>query len=111
MAAELPLGILSSIGFLVLISRNGWGAMIVDGLDTLLIANLTDDFLMAVNHTLAVDFTRADGLVYPFETIIRYIGGLVATADLVKFLPGAPQGSESGLISQASALADKLGPG
>jgi mannosyl-oligosaccharide alpha-1,2-mannosidase len=94
-----------------LISRNGWGAMIVDGLDTLLIANLTDDFLNAVNHTLAVDFTRSEGLVYPFETIIRYIGGLVATADLIKFLPGVPQGSESGLISQASTLANKLGPG
>jgi mannosyl-oligosaccharide alpha-1,2-mannosidase len=85
--------------------------MIVDGLDTLLIANLTDDFLKAINHTLDVDFTRADGLVYPFETIIRYIGGLVATADLVKFLPGAPQGSETELISQASILANKLAPG
>jgi mannosyl-oligosaccharide alpha-1,2-mannosidase len=85
--------------------------MIVDGLDTLLIANLTDDYLKAVNFTLAIDFTQADGLVYPFETIIRYVGGLVATADLVTFLPGAPQGAASGLTAQAVVLADKLGPG
>jgi len=85
--------------------------MIVDGLDALLITNLTSDFIKAVEFALAIDFSKADGLVFPFETIIRYIGGLVATADLVNFLPGAPRGYSSQLTSQAVILADKLAPG
>ena len=85
--------------------------MIVDGLDALLITNLTSDFIKAVEFALTIDFSKADGLVFPFETIIRYLGGLVATADLVNFLPDAPQGFSSQLTAQAVILADKLAPG
>ena len=55
-----------------LIARNGWGATIVDGLSTLLIAGLQDEVVSALNHTVKIDFTSPDGLVDPFETIIRY---------------------------------------
>ena len=51
--------------------RNGWGATIVDGLSTLIIAGLQDEVLSALNYTVKVDFTAPDGLVDPFETIIR----------------------------------------
>jgi mannosyl-oligosaccharide alpha-1,2-mannosidase len=51
--------------------RNGWGATIVDGLSTLLIAGLRDEVFSALNHTVSIDFTSPDGLVDPFETIIR----------------------------------------
>jgi Glycosyl hydrolase family 47 len=52
--------------------RNGWGATIVDGLSTLIVAGLENEALAALNHTVSIDFTMADGLVDPFETIIRY---------------------------------------
>jgi mannosyl-oligosaccharide alpha-1,2-mannosidase len=52
--------------------RNGWGATIVDGLSTLIIAGLQDELVAALNHTVKIDFTSPDGLVDPFETIIRY---------------------------------------
>ena len=55
-----------------LIGRNGWGATIVDGLSTLLIAGLQDEVISALNYTVSIDFTSPDGLVDPFETIIRY---------------------------------------
>ena len=59
--------------------RNGWGATAVDGLSTLIIAGLQDEVLSALNYTVKIDFTAPDGLVDPFETIIRYsrktIGG------------------------------------
>ena len=69
--ADGTLGCLSFAGF-ELIGRNGWGATIVDGLSTLLIAGLQDEVVFALNYTVKVDFTSPDGLVDPFETIIRY---------------------------------------
>jgi Glycosyl hydrolase family 47 len=59
--------------FLTFGFRNGWGATIVDGLSTLIIAGLETEALAALNHTVSIDFTIADGLVDPFETIIRYV--------------------------------------
>ena len=52
--------------------RNGWGATIVDGLSTLLIADMQPEVFDALNYTVHIDFTSPDGLVDPFETIIRY---------------------------------------
>ena len=43
----------------------------MDGLSTLLIAGLKEEFISALNYTISIDFTAADGLVNPFETIIR----------------------------------------
>ena len=53
--------------------RNGWGATIVDGLSTLLIADMQPEVFNALNYTVNIDFTSPDGLVDPFETIIRYL--------------------------------------
>lgn len=52
--------------------RNGWGATIVDGLSTLLIADMQPEVFEALDFTSKIDFTSSDGLVDPFETIIRY---------------------------------------
>lgn len=52
--------------------RNGWGATIVDGLSTLILAGLEEELFDALNYTVQIDFTAPDGLVDPFETIIRY---------------------------------------
>jgi hypothetical protein len=44
----------------------------VDGLSTLLIAGMQKEVFDALNYTISIDFTSPDGLVDPFETIIRY---------------------------------------
>lgn len=71
---------------------NGWGATIVDSLDTLLIMGLVDEYNLARNHVYDVDFHlvggersaygEADGKVPVFETGIRYLGGLLSAYDL-----------------------------
>ena len=109
--------------------RNGWGATIVDGLDTLILAGLETEAIAALNHTVSIDFTRADGLVDPFETIIRYhhrqrginaltmtryLGGLVSVVDLLEYgflgSPFDPRGLAA-IRKQAEILAHKLAPG
>ena len=72
---------------------NGWGATLVDALDTLLIMGLEREYNLARTHARALDFTllmgtgsgygAADGVTIPtFETCIRYLGGFVAAYDL-----------------------------
>lgn len=71
---------------------NGWGATIVDSLDTLLVMGLHDEYTLARNHVNDVDFHyvggersaygSADGRVPVFETGIRYLGGLLSAYDL-----------------------------
>ena len=75
-------------------SFNAWGATIVDSLSTLLIMNLTEEYRLARTHVRQIDFTtvlgessaygaRTDSLSVPvFETIIRYLGGLISAYDL-----------------------------
>jgi hypothetical protein len=105
-------------------NRNGWGATIVDALDTLLIAGFHDEFLAALNFTLKIDFTTADGVVDPFETIIRcvflyllirrYVGGMVSTVDLLEFFQDAPAVDpeiRTALRNQTEVLVGKLAPG
>ena len=110
----------------MLTSRYGWGETIVDALSTLLVAGLEDEFLLALNHTVHIDFTESNGLVNPFETIIRYaisnvtfpyysyVGSIVSTIDLLEFFPNAPK-VEPDLIQklrrQAEVLVHKLSPG
>lgn len=61
----------------------GWGATVVDSLDTLWIMGLKDEFEEAVVAVGEIDFsdTTADTLNV-FETTIRYLGGLLAAYDL-----------------------------
>lgn len=67
-------------------SRNpfgGWGATLVDALDTLWIMGMRDEFREAVDAVSEIDFTTsALQQVNVFETCIRYLGGFLAAYDL-----------------------------
>lgn len=61
----------------------GWGATLVDALDTLWIMGLEDEFLEAVEAVGKIDFTTTQMLKIPvFETVIRYLGGLIGAYDV-----------------------------
>lgn len=73
---------------------NGWGATIVDSLSTLLLMNMTEEYSLARTHVRQIDFSLIlgeksvygslkDSRTVPiFETIIRYLGGLLSAYDL-----------------------------
>ncbi|RUS23786.1 glycoside hydrolase [Jimgerdemannia flammicorona] len=65
-------------------SRYGWGATIVDSLDTLWLMGLKEEFALARKHVAKIDWRNTSGkhLVGAFETNIRYIGGLLSAYDL-----------------------------
>ena len=79
----------------------GWGATLVDSLDTLFIMGLKDQFDEAVEHLKKVDFTKADDPISLFETVIRYLGGLLSAYEL----SGEPL-----LLQKARYLAEALTP-
>jgi mannosyl-oligosaccharide alpha-1,2-mannosidase len=61
----------------------GWGATLVDAMDTLWIMGLKDDFQLCVKAVKAIDFSaNEEGTLNVFETTIRYLGGLLAAYDL-----------------------------
>jgi mannosyl-oligosaccharide alpha-1,2-mannosidase len=61
----------------------GWGATLVDSLDTLWIMGMIEDFEEAVNAVEKIDFTTVQRQDIPvFETTIRYLGGFLAAYDL-----------------------------
>ncbi|KAL2871179.1 glycoside hydrolase family 47 protein [Aspergillus lucknowensis] len=63
----------------------GWGATLVDNLDTLLIMDMPEEFERAVTALLDVDFSphsSSASTVNLFETTIRYLGGFLAAYDL-----------------------------
>ncbi|KAL3461398.1 glycosyl hydrolase family 47-domain-containing protein [Aspergillus heterothallicus] len=62
---------------------NGWGATLVDSLDTLWIMDLKQEFSMAVDYVKRIDFTASKRKEIPvFETVIRYLGGLLGAYDI-----------------------------
>jgi mannosyl-oligosaccharide alpha-1,2-mannosidase len=62
---------------------NGWGATLVDSLDTLWIMDMKDEFTEAVDAVKRIDFTRSPRDDIPvFETVIRYLGGLLGAYDI-----------------------------
>jgi mannosyl-oligosaccharide alpha-1,2-mannosidase len=62
---------------------NGWGATLVDSLDTLWIMGMKHEFEEAVNQTALIDFTTSSKSDIPlFEVTIRYLGGLIAAYDV-----------------------------
>lgn len=67
-------------------SRNpfgGWGATLVDSLDTLWIMGMKDEFKEAVAAAYTIDFTKSQlEQVNVFETTIRYLGGFIGAYDL-----------------------------
>jgi mannosyl-oligosaccharide alpha-1,2-mannosidase len=61
----------------------GWGATLVDSLDTLWIMGLKDEFEEAVEATKKIDFHMSNRTDIPlFETVIRYMGGLIGAYDV-----------------------------
>lgn len=61
----------------------GWAATLVDSLDTLWMMGLKREFDEAVQAVANIDFTTSIRNDIPvFETVIRYLGGLIAAYDL-----------------------------
>jgi len=83
--------------------RNGWGASIVDALDTMYIMGLNDSFTEAVDFASKIDFSKSQtpDTVSVFETTIRYVAGLLSAYELSgeKF---------PALLQKATEVADKL---
>ena len=83
----------------------GWAATLVDGLDTLWIMGMTEEFDEAAKAVKTIDFTFTKRYDIPvFETIIRYLGGLVAAYDV----SGGHGGSYRVLLDKAEELATIL---
>ncbi|KAK0625233.1 glycosyl hydrolase family 47-domain-containing protein [Bombardia bombarda] len=84
----------------------GWAATLVDALDTLWIMGLKDEFDNAVEAVRDIDFTttpyRRD--IPVFETIIRYLGGLLGAYDVA----GGHEGKYRVLLDKAVELAEIL---
>ncbi|KAK3106768.1 hypothetical protein LTR53_018107, partial [Teratosphaeriaceae sp. CCFEE 6253] len=61
----------------------GWGATLVDSLDTLWIMGMKKDFAAAVAEIRKIDFTTTPlNELNVFETTIRYLGGLLSAYDV-----------------------------
>ncbi|KAI9319614.1 glycoside hydrolase [Dichotomocladium elegans] len=60
----------------------GWGASLVDSLSTLWIMGLYDEFEAAIPEIEKLQFDQLDGKVSVFESIIRYLGGLLSAYEL-----------------------------
>ncbi|KAJ5899757.1 hypothetical protein N7495_004501 [Penicillium taxi] len=83
-------------------SFSGWGATLVDSLDTLIIMGLDDEFQLAVEALDQIDFsTTFSDQVNVFEIVIRYMGGLIAANDLTN-------GKYPILIRKAEELGDMI---
>ena len=83
-------------------SFGGWGATLVDAMDTLWIMGLKDDFDLCVEMVKTIDFTTNDqDTLNVFETTIRYLGGLLAAYDL-------SDGKYRSLLDKARELGEML---
>ncbi|KAK3305835.1 glycoside hydrolase family 47 protein [Chaetomium strumarium] len=84
----------------------GWAATLVDSLDTLWIMGLEDEFDDAVTAVRAIDFTTTPyrDQIPVFETVIRYLGGLLGAYDV----SGGHQGKYRVLLDKAVELAEIL---
>ncbi|OAT03667.1 class I alpha-mannosidase [Blastomyces gilchristii SLH14081] len=81
---------------------SGWGATLVDGLDTLWIMGMVDEFEEAVEAINKIDFATSPRKDIPlFETVIRYLGGLIGAYDV-------SGGKYQCLIDKAVELAEIL---
>ncbi|KXL49928.1 MAG: glycoside hydrolase family 47 protein [Acidomyces sp. 'richmondensis'] len=81
---------------------NGWGATLVDSLDTLWMMGMNGAFDEAVDMVRTIDFTTSLRSDIPlFETTIRYLGGLIAAYDI-----SGKQQKYSILLDKAVELAE-----
>jgi len=61
----------------------GWGATLVDALDSLRLMELEKEFATAVASLKRIDFTNAGiDILNIFETTIRFLGGLLSAYDM-----------------------------
>ncbi|GBB94547.1 hypothetical protein RclHR1_02380006 [Rhizophagus clarus] len=72
----LPLSNQSSNGY------NGWGATMVDALDTMWIMDLKEEFKNATEYISHVNFNSSKAQISVFETTIRYLGGMLSAYEL-----------------------------
>ncbi|KAM5443428.1 putative mannosyl-oligosaccharide 1,2-alpha-mannosidase [Microsporum ferrugineum] len=80
----------------------GWGATLVDSLDTLWIAGMKEEFEEAVRAVGKIDFKTSKRNDIPlFETVIRYLGGLIGAYDI-------SDGQYRTLLDKAIELAEIL---
>jgi mannosyl-oligosaccharide alpha-1,2-mannosidase len=81
----------------------GWGATLVDTLDTLLIMGLEEEFQYALKTVETIDFSVTHmKTVNVFEMTIRYLGGLLGAHDLAK-------GKDNGLLlKKAKELSEMI---
>ncbi|KAL8308870.1 hypothetical protein RB597_000088 [Gaeumannomyces tritici] len=78
----------------------GYGATLVDSLDTLWIAGLRAEFADAAREACRIDFTATSSTsLNVFETTIRFLGGLLSAYDL---------SGEKALLLKARELGDLL---
>lgn len=83
----------------------GWGATLVDSLDTLWIMGLKEEFDQAYAGLEGIDFTITPRHDIPvFETTIRYLGGFLAAYDVT----GGHKGDYPLLLKKAVELAEVL---
>lgn len=80
----------------------GWGATLVDSLDTLWIMGMKKDFAIAVAALRKIDFSTSPLLkINLFETTIRYLGGFLSAYDV-------SEGRYPALLDKAIELGDML---
>jgi mannosyl-oligosaccharide alpha-1,2-mannosidase len=78
----------------------GWSAQIVDGLSTLWVMGLRDEFYKGVREVALIDWARTScWTVNVFEVNIRYLGGILSAYDL---------SGEAILLAKAIELGDTL---
>lgn len=92
----------------------GWGATIVDGIDTAVVMGLTDIVKQQLAWIASVDFNRSESIVDEFDAMIRYIGGLLSAYDLINS-PLVPAGTYDpkqvdALLDAARTISDRLKP-
>lgn len=86
-------------------SRNtfaGWGATLVDSLDTLWLMGYKDEFEKAIEAASKIDFTTSEEpMINVFETNIRYLGGFLGAYDI-------SEGQYPALLEKAKEVGDML---
>ncbi|TFK39927.1 glycoside hydrolase family 47 protein [Crucibulum laeve] len=81
---------------------NGWGVTMYDSLDTMLLMGLEDEYKRALAFIEKTDFSVSSDVYAPyFETVIRYLGGLLSAHALSK---------DALLLKKADELAMALDP-
>ena len=79
-----------------------WGATLIDSLDTLQIMGMDAEYQEALKYVAEIDFAHTRSYSIPlFETVIRYLGGLIGAYD-------TSEGKDTILLEKAKDLADML---